>query len=85
MRETCAYCGSSWNIEDEHVRARSKGGQATIPACAACNGSKGSKALMEWLRWVRENDSYRWRRIRDHHEGRRTEISQKVHRVRDEG
>jgi len=80
----CMYCGSTWHTQDEHVRAQSKGGRAIIPACAACNSSKGNKPLMEWFRWVKVNDRYRWRRIVDYNSGRRNEIAQKVHRVRDE-
>jgi 5-methylcytosine-specific restriction endonuclease McrA len=80
----CTYCGSSWNTEDDHIKAKSKGGVSTTPACKACNTSKGSKGLMEWLRWVKKNDVYRWNRIeRKNHNGK-SEIAQKVHIVRDE-
>jgi len=81
---TCKYCGSLWHTEKEHVRARNKGGRKTIKACRACNRSKGSKAVMGWLRWVKRNNPYRWRKIRDYNKGRKNSIAEKVHRVRDE-
>ena len=62
VKQTCIYCGSNRNVEDEHIRAASKGGKRTEPACCACNRSKGDKALKEWLRWVKKNDKYRWDR-----------------------
>lgn len=85
MKVECQYCGSKWNIQDDHVRAKSKGGVSTLPVCQKCNSSKGDKALMEWFRWLKRNDKYRWNRIVDYHHGCRSTISQKVHIVRDEG
>lgn len=84
MKVECQYCGSTWNIQDEHARAKSKGGVSTIPVCRECNLSKGDKGLMEWLRWVKKNDKYRWHRIADYHYGCRSAISQKIHTIRDE-
>ena len=81
----CIYCGSTWHIEEEHVRARTKRGKWTVGACRACNRSKGDKGLMQWLRWLKKNDRYRWRRIVDYNYGRKNEIAQKVHKVRDGG
>ena len=80
----CRYCGSSRGIEEEHVRAASKGGARTIPACRACNRSKGNKSLMEWFRWLKKNDQYRWRRIKDYNYGKKNEIAKKVQKIRDE-
>lgn len=80
----CTYCGSSLKMTDDHVIAQSKGGKITVPACSACNLSKGKKPLMEWLRWVRKNDSYRWRRICMYNYGRKNSIAQKIQKVRDE-
>lgn len=80
--EVCSYCGSSRKIQQDHVRAASKGGVLTIPACATCNQSKGAKALMEWLRWVKKNKSYRWNRILKYNDRKRTVIAAKVQRVR---
>ncbi|MBP7720802.1 MAG: hypothetical protein KA108_09285 [Candidatus Fermentibacter sp.] len=77
----CYYCGSSINLENDHVRAKSKGGVTTVVACAACNRSKGSKALSEWLRWLRENDSYRWGRIVLNQEKRNNRVSQIVRTI----
>jgi len=80
----CMYCGSTWNPEEEHVRARSKGGVSTMISCRACNRSKGNKPLMQWLRWLKKYDRYRWNRIADYNYGRKNPIAQKVHIVRDE-
>ncbi len=81
---SCIYCGSTIETQDEHVRAKSKGGVWTVPACRACNQSKGDKALKEWLRWVKIHDSYRWNRIKAYNYGRRNDIAVKVQEVRDE-
>ena len=80
----CEYCGSNRNIEEEHVRAASKGGAITVPACLACNRSKGDKPLMEWLRWIKKNEPYRWNRIKDYNKGKRTDIAKKIQKIRDE-
>ncbi|MCT4587258.1 MAG: HNH endonuclease [Carboxylicivirga sp.] len=84
MSSVCTYCGSSRNIQDDHIIAQSKGGVATTEACAACNQSKSDKPLMEWLRWVKENDSYRWNRIVDHNYRKKSTIAQKIQKIRDE-
>lgn len=84
MSATCTYCGSSRNIQNDHVRAQSKGGVATVPACSPCNQSKGDKPLMEWLRWIKVNDSYRWNRIITLNHGKKNSIALKIQRVRDE-
>jgi hypothetical protein len=39
---------------------------------------------MEWFRWVKVNDSYRWRRIVAHNNRKKNEIAKKVHKIRDE-
>jgi hypothetical protein len=77
----CKYCGSTWHVENEHVKARSKGGRKTVKACRGCNRSKSNKGLMEWLRWLKINDSYRWRRIRKYNKGKKNQIAKKVHNV----
>lgn len=82
--EKCMYCGSSRTLENEHIRAASKGGVRTIPACRACNRSKGDKPLMEWLRWLKRSDHYRWNRIKNYNRGKRNDIAKKVQKVRDE-
>lgn len=84
-KEICTYCGSNRNIQNDHIQAQSKGGATTTPACATCNQSKGNKALMEWLRWIKINDRYRWKRVVAFHKGKRGSISQKVQKIRDEG
>jgi len=80
----CKYCGSTWHTEEEHVRAKSKGGKQTIDACKPCNRSKSDKALMEWLRDIRSDDPYRWGRIKNYNKGRKNPIAKKVQKVRDE-
>jgi 5-methylcytosine-specific restriction endonuclease McrA len=82
--KNCTYCGSSLNIQDDHIIAQTKGGVTTTPACANCNQSKGKKALMEWLRWIKRNNQYRWKRITDFHYGKRSDVSIKVRKIRDE-
>ncbi len=84
VKRICIYCGSSRNVEDEHVRATSKGGARTVPTCRFCSKSKGDKALKEWLRRVKKDDKYRWDRIAIHNHGRRNDIAKRVHEVRDE-
>jgi hypothetical protein len=82
MADICFYCGSSRNLEDDHVRAKCKGGVTTVVACAACNRSKGSKSLSEWLHWLEKNDPYRWGRVLKNHANRRNRISQIVRTIR---
>ncbi len=84
MNNNCTYCGSIRNIQDDHVIAKVKGGKTTVPACRTCNTSKGDKPLMEWLRWIKENDKYRWSRIETFNYGRRNDIAVKVQKIRDE-
>lgn len=81
-KRECIYCGSTWNIEDEHVRARSRGGVATQKACLACNRSKGSKTLAEWFDWLKKNDRYRWNRIVNYQKFKRGNIADMVRRRR---
>lgn len=81
---TCTYCGSHMNIHQDHVRAQSKGGVTTVPACAKCNQSKSDKALMTWLRNTKDKDPYRWNRIVTHNSGKRNDIAIKIRKVRDE-
>lgn len=51
---SCAYCGSRLNIEQEHIVPVSKGGKTSfgniIPACGSCNRSKCNRDLIEWYR-----------------------------------
>lgn len=77
----CTYCGSSWSIQQDHVRAKSKGGVATVPACRRCNQSKGAKSQGEWFNWLKQNDSYRWGRIKNNNKRKRSNIAKKVRKV----
>ncbi|MGB0839322.1 MAG: HNH endonuclease [Chitinophagales bacterium] len=80
----CTYCGSSRNIQNDHIRPQVRGGVTTTPACAACNQSKGAKSLLQWLRWTKEHKSYRWNKIKNYHQGKSGKISNMVQKVRDE-
>lgn len=48
----CAYCGSTVELEQEHIVPISKGGTTSftnvVPACRSCNASKGTKDLLDW-------------------------------------
>ena len=81
MSDVCFYCGSSRSLENDHVRAKCKGGVTTVVACAACNRSKGSKSPSEWLHWLAKNDSYRWRRVHSNQAKRRNRVSQIVRTI----
>ncbi len=78
----CYYCGSTRLIEDEHIRAQSKGGVSTVPGCMACNRSKSDEAPAVWVDRLIKNDRSRWRRIRDYQKGRRTPFAIMVRRRR---
>jgi len=82
--EECIYCGSTENVQEAHIIAPSKGGQKPVSACDRCNKSKGKKALMEWLRWVKENREEHWNEMVKANEGKRSEVAQKIHKIRDE-
>lgn len=53
LEQPCAYCGSTEQIEIEHVVPYSRGGKTEpdnlVPACLPCNRSKGAKTPTEWL------------------------------------
>jgi disulfide oxidoreductase YuzD len=81
---TCTYCGSNRNMHQDHVRAQSRGGTTTVAACAKCNQSKSDKQLMVWLRGVKKNDPYRWNRIKNQNNRKRSSIANKIQKIRDE-
>jgi len=78
----CTYCGSKWHIEDDHVRAQSKGGVKTVLSCRACNRSKGDSTLAEWLDRIMKTDPYRFRRIEKYQKGKRSRFAKIVRRRR---
>ena len=82
--DECIYCGSTENVQEGHIIAPSKGGQKPVSACEKCNTSKGKKALMDWLRWVKENREEQWEQMVKANEGKRSEVAQKIHKIRDE-
>lgn len=83
-KKECKYCGSTKYLEIEHIKAQSKGGAQTVLACRACNRSKQDKSLLTWLRWIKKNDRYRWRRIRDYQYRKRGDIADTVRKVSNE-
>jgi len=48
----CSVCGSTQNIEADHIVPIARGGSTSIgnlqPLCRNCNRSKGSKLMSEW-------------------------------------
>ena len=84
----CTYCGSSINIEKEHVIAGSKGGKRKVPACLACNRSKSDKQLMVWLRGLKKSkepkDKYRWNKIKNYNKDKSHDIAVKVNKIANE-
>jgi 5-methylcytosine-specific restriction endonuclease McrA len=64
----CAYCGSTENLQIEHLVPIARGGTHVLgnilPACRRCNYSKKARDAETWYRaqpWFSET---RWRRIR---------------------
>jgi 5-methylcytosine-specific restriction endonuclease McrA len=55
----CFYCGSTQDIEADHVVPVKKKGHHNIgnllPACRSCNASKGERTIMEWKVWKQKN------------------------------
>lgn len=49
---SCAYCGSEYNLTMDHVVPVASGGLTEynniIPACKSCNSSKNAKDIIEW-------------------------------------
>jgi len=49
---SCAYCGSRENLQQDHFIPLSKGGEYThnniVPACEKCNTSKKATSFFEW-------------------------------------
>lgn len=82
VKMVCSYCGSSWNIEDDHVIPSSRGGVKTVPSCRACNRSRGDSTYADWLDRIKKEDPYRWRRITKHQKGRRSSFAGMVSRRR---
>lgn len=63
----CAYCGSSGDLEIEHVIPISKGGEHhlgnIVPACTRCNSSKRSRPAEQWYRAQPFFSEARWQAI----------------------
>jgi 5-methylcytosine-specific restriction endonuclease McrA len=52
ISKPCTYCGSTENIQVDHIFPIARGGSHSIgnltSACQHCNASKGKKFLVEW-------------------------------------
>jgi|WetSurMetagenome_2_1015567.scaffolds.fasta_scaffold11018_4 5-methylcytosine-specific restriction endonuclease McrA len=52
--DSCFYCGSKINLENDHIKPISKGGLTEmgniIKACKGCNSSKRNKNVFEWYK-----------------------------------
>lgn len=83
-KKKCSYCGSTWNPEKDHIKAKSKGGITTTNACQSCNRSKSIDSHLSWLRRLKKNKEYRWTRIKDYQKGKRNEFANKVRKVANE-
>jgi len=63
----CAYCGAQGDLQVEHVRPISKGGEHhlgnIVPACARCNFNKRSSDAETWYRAQSFFDETRWTRM----------------------
>lgn len=57
----CFYCGTTENIEADHVLAVKRTGchgiSNLLPACRSCNGSKGERTIMEWRVWKAKREA----------------------------
>jgi len=52
-KDSCAYCGSPYELTRDHVTPRSRGGDNEpgnlVWACRNCNSAKGDRTPEEWL------------------------------------
>lgn len=52
FKDSCAYCGATGTLTQDHVVAVSKGGMNNstniVPACKRCNCSKNNHDVIEW-------------------------------------
>lgn len=73
FNHSCAYCGHTDALEQEHVIPVSKGGHYTadniIPACRSCNASKNNKDFKEWYAGHKHYNSDREQYITDYLKG----------------
>ena len=82
-RNVCFYCGSTWEIQTDHVVPQCYNGRGEVPACRRCNQSKHGQTPAEWLDRIstsnRAKDQYRWRKIREWNRGRKNRFARLVH------
>lgn len=69
FNDSCAYCGSIQDIEQDHVVPASRGGAYVrdniVPACHECNDSKRSRELVDWYKEQPFFSEERLRRLRE--------------------
>ena len=53
LPQECVFCGSSENLQVDHLIPRSRGGldsaDNTVWSCSTCNISRGNKGIFQWL------------------------------------
>lgn len=77
-KRKCRYCGSTRHIENDHVKPRSKGGKATVPACRSCNRSKSNLSLQKWLTNMKLTNPSRYYRIKRYSSQRKTPLNGRI-------
>lgn len=80
-QKKCSYCGSTRHIEQDHVRAKSKGGKTTVDACRKCNRSKGDKSLKDWMDSLKKENPYRYYRVKNNVKGKRNYGAKKIKNI----
>ena len=78
--ENCIYCGATEKLTREHVVQKGREPEA---ACTGCHLSRSDRELEEWLEYIKENREDKWEAIVEHNKGRRGEVPEHVHALRD--
>ena len=59
----CVFCGSSENLEADHLIPKSRGGEDSadnlVLSCRTCNASRGDKGVFAWLGLKRKDQLHR--------------------------
>lgn len=80
----CIYCGSTRNLEKEHIKPKSKGGVTIGIACKACNRSKSDDSVLTWFRRIKKNKEYRWSKTKNFQKRKRGNIAAIARKVASE-